>query len=192
MTPILLTIFVILFAPIPWLIIAIHLLIKSGRWNSIASKLLLIIVSLLVWGLLGYWLLNNNDFLLTRQFQNTIARIIGIMILLIAATIEFLTHQALGTSRIFGSSEFKQSQDKLITHGIYKYARHPRYAEHPLWALGLGLTFGYASLIWFFAYLLVGFILVAYFEEQELIKRYGEEYRKYKKRTPAFFIGGKN
>ena len=192
MIQILFTIFIVMFAPIPWLIIAIHLLIKSGMWNSIASKVVLITISLLVWGLLGYWLLNNNDFLFARQFQNIIAQIVGIIVLLIATVIEFLTHKSLGTSRIFGSSEFKQSKDKLITHGIYKYARHPRYVEHPLWALGWGFTFGYTSLLWFFLYLLIGFVLLAYIEEQELIKRYGEQYLEYKKKVPAFFIGVKN
>lgn len=34
----------------------------------------------------------------------------------------------------------------------------------------------------------MGFAVVAYFEVQELIKRYGEEYLKYKNKTPAFFI----
>ena len=190
MIQILLTIFIIMFAPIPWLIIAIHLLVKSGRWNSIASKLLLIILFLIIWGLLGYWLLADSDFMFLNKFYNTVLQIAGIAVLLTTTAIEFLTHKALGTSRIFGSSEFKQNQDKLITHGIYKYARHPRYIEHPLWALGLGLTFGYASLLWFFLYLLIGFLFLAYTEEQELIKRYGEEYLKYKKETPAFFIGG--
>lgn len=192
MIQILLTIFVIMFAPIPWLIISIHLLVKSGRWNSIASKVVLIIIALLVWGLLGYWLLTDSDFLFSNKFHNTILQIAGITVLLTATAIEFLTHKALGTSRIFGSSEFKQNHDKLITHGIYKYARHPRYIEHPLWALGLGLTFGYTNLIWFFLYLLIGFILVASFEEKELIKRYGEQYLVYKKKVPAFFIGGRN
>lgn len=115
-------------------------------------------------------------------------QMIGVIVLAAAMAIEFLTQKALGTKRIFGSSEFGQRKDQLITDGIYKYARHPRYLEHPLWSLGLGLTFGYTSLIWFSLYLLIGFAVVAYFEEQELIKRYGEGYLEYKKKTPAFFI----
>lgn len=187
-----LTIFVVLFTPIPWLIIAIHLLVKSEKWNSIAPKIFLIIISLLVWGSLGYWLLPDSNFLFSNKFHSTILQIVGIVTLLVTTAIEFFTHKALGTNRIFGSSEFKQNQDKLITHGIYKYARHPRYIEHPLWALGLGLTFGYTNLIWFFLYLLIGFMLVAYFEEKELIKRYGEQYLVYKKKVPAFFVRAKN
>lgn len=187
MIQILLTIFMVILAPIPWFIIAIHLLVKSGKWNAVVSKVLLII-SLVVWGLLGYWFLFNGDFLFANKFHNPIMQVAGIVILLAATVIEFLTYKALGMSRIFGSSEFRQNQDKIITHGIYKYARHPRYIEHPLWALGLGLTFGYTNLIWFFLYLLMGFNFVAYFEEKELIKRYGEQYLEYRKKTPAFFI----
>lgn len=184
-----LTLFIFLFAPIPWVIIGIHYLIKSGRWNLTSAKMLLIAFSLGMWMLLGYLLFNYHGFLFANQFHNFLSKLIGIIVLLCALLIEFLTHKALGTKRILGSSEFKQRKDKLITHGIYKFARHPRYIEHPLWALGLGLTFGYTSFLLFFMYLLMSFMIVAYFEEQELIKRYGNQYLQYKRRTPAFFIG---
>ena len=191
MIQILLTLFVIMFAPIPWIIVAIHILVANGRWNSIASKALVIIVSTLVWSLLGYWIFSNNEVLFANKLDSNVAQIGGIIVLLVATAIEFLTRKALGVARIFGSSEFKQTKDKLVTNGIYKYARHPRYLEHPLWALGLGLTFGYTSFLWFFIYMLIGFALVAYFEEKELIKRYGEQYLEYKRKVPAFFIWGK-
>lgn len=186
MTQILLTAFVVLFAPIPWAVIIIHLLVKSGRWNLI-SKILVGGICFLTWGILAYWLFNSN-FLFAGKFDSEISRYFGIMTLLFAAAIEFLSRKALGAKRIFGSSELEQSKDKLITNGIYAYARHPRYVEHPLWALGLALVFGYFSFLWFFVYLLIGFSLVAYFEEQELIKRYGKEYLEYRKKVPAFFI----
>jgi len=47
-------------------------------------------------------------------------------------------------------------------------------------------------MLYFAFYLFVALAVTAHFEEQELIKRYGEEYLKYKKKTPAFFIGSKN
>lgn len=147
---------------------------------------------MVVWAILAWWLVPNYRILFEQQFLTSISIYFGIALLIFVAVIEIVSTQALGRKRILGSSEFEKSEDKLITAGIYKYARHPRYVEHPLWFVGLGLTFGYTSIFWFALYLFVALAITAHFEEQELIKRYGKEYLNYQKRTPAFFIGGKN
>lgn len=182
-----LTLFIVLFTPIPLVAIAVHLLIKSNKWNA-KSKTILASITIIFWSLLAYFIFNNNEILLLNKFNTSLSKFFGVAVLIIAAIIEFSSRKALGFKRIFGSSEFKQNRDKLITHGIYKYARHPRYVEHPLCSIGIGFIFGYTSLLWFSAYLLIAFIFLAYFEEQELIKRYGKEYIEYKKKVPAFFI----
>lgn len=181
-----------MFAPIPWIVTTIHILIKNNSWHASRAKATVWITSIIIWAIFAWWLVPNYQVLFEQQFSTKISIFFGIAFLLIAAIIEILTTQALGRNRILCSSEFKESKDKLITTGIYKYARHPRYVEHPLWFVGLGLTFGYTSMLWFALYLFAAFAITAHFEEQELIKRYGEEYLKYKKKTPAFFIGGKN
>jgi methanethiol S-methyltransferase len=103
-------------------------------------------------------------------------------------SLEILTRKELGSSRVMGSSEFKKTKDKLITTGIYSWARHPRHVEHPLWFIGLGLLLGYVILYLFAIYLFIGLLIATYFEEKELIKRYGKQYLEYKKRTHAFFV----
>ena len=192
MIQILLTALMWMFAPIPWIVTAIHLLIKNNGWRAGRAKATVWIISIIIWAILAWWLKSNYQILFEQQFSTSISIFFGIALLVIAAVIEIVTAQALGRKRILGSSEFERSQDKLITAGIYKYARHPRYVEHPLWFMGLGLTFGYTSMLWFALYLFIALAITAHFEEQELIKRYGEEYLKYKKKTPAFFVGGKN
>lgn len=176
------------FAPISWLISAIHLVIINKKWHSTSSKTALITVAILTWLLTAYWTYNNYPIFFEKQFSYLPARILGAIILMIAVAIEILTTKALSTRRVFGSSEFKEVRDQLITTGIYKYARHPRYLEHPFWFLGLGLVFGYSFLIYFSIYLFLSFATTAYLEEQELIQRYGQEYLDYKKQTPAFFL----
>lgn len=182
------TFFIFLLLPIPLVVIGIHILIKYNYWKTKWLKLLFILFSIILWMFAGYVLYSFNDYLFRERLTNSFLQVLGFLILLISFLIEVFTQKALGISRIFGNSEFKNNEDELITSGIYKYARHPRYIEHPLWSLGLGLFFGYTFLIWFFLYLLVSFMIVAYFEEQELINRYGAKYIKYKKDVPAFFL----
>ncbi len=188
MIQILLTALMLVFAPIPWIVTTIHILIENNKWRASRVKILMWIVSIAVWAILALWLKSNYQILFERQFSTSISIFFGIALLLIAVVIEIATTQALGRKRILGSSEFKKAQDKLITTGIYKYARHPRYVEHPLWFVGLGFILGYTSLLWFALYLFLAFVITANFEEQELVKRYGKEYLKYKKKTPAFFL----
>lgn len=192
MIEIFLAVFVWYFAPFPWLTTVIHILIRKKWWHATNVKMLFIISFVIIWLLLGYWLGSNYQLLFINQFSTSITLFFGILILIIATVIEVLTEKALGRKRILLGSKLHRSKDRLITTGIYKYARHPRYTEHPLWFVGLGLIFGYTSLLWFAIYLFISFSIATYFEEQGLVERYGEEYLEYKKRTSAFFIRTKN
>ena len=177
------------FAPVPWIMTAIHLLVENRQWHRRSAKATVLLASIVVWTLLALWLESNYEALFDAHFETPIATFCGIVLLVIAVTVEIATARALGRKRILGSSEFGNAQDGLVTDGISRYARHPRYVEHPLWFVGLGLTFGYPSMIWFGLYLLIALATTARFEERELAGRYGEEYLRYAKRTPAFFIG---
>ena len=72
---------------------------------------------------------------------------------------------------------------KLVTHGIYKYVRHPSYTGSILFWLGFTLLFN--SILGFAAMLpLVILILIRIpFEEKMLINRFGLQYIEYVKRT---------
>lgn len=188
MIEIFLAAFICFFTPIPWVIGAVHVLILKKR-RHVNAKILLAAAAAFVWLGLGYWTYQNYLTIFSHQFHHPLTQFLGVVILLAAAVTELLTSRALGTKRIFGSSELKQTHEKLITSGIYRYARHPRYVEHPCWFLGLGLLFGYPFLLWFALYLFISFTITAYFEERELIQRYGQEYIDYKKNVPAFFVG---
>ena len=78
----------------------------------------------------------------------------------------------------------KTYKGQLITDGIFKYIRHPHYTS--LLIIGFGLAFFFYSL----AALLIAIIAIPIMiwsiidEEKLLIKQYGEEYRKFMKKTP--------
>lgn len=179
--------FLAFFAPIPWLITGIHLTVKSQRWHSSLTKILLLGVAVIAWLSLVWLILSYQEFLLAAQFSPL--PILGGLVLLLALVIELSTMHALGFRRVFGDSELNQKKsDKLITTGIYRFARHPRYLEHPFWFLGIGLLFGFHFFVWFSLYLFLSFLITAKMEEQELIQRYGRRYLAYRSKIPAFFI----
>ena len=72
---------------------------------------------------------------------------------------------------------------KLVTHGVYKYVRHPSYTGSIL--LWLGFTLLLNSILGFAAMLpLVILILIRIpFEEKMLINRFSLHYIEYVKRT---------
>ncbi len=80
---------------------------------------------------------------------------------------------------------------QLVTTGPYAYVRNPMLAGIFALLIGLGVLLGSASLLVIFTPLFI-FINVwelKAIEEPELIKRLGEDYLSYRKRTPMFFPG---
>ena len=79
-----------------------------------------------------------------------------------------------------------RKEHKLVTHGIYRYIRHPLYSI----GSSLFISFGMMADSWFIAALgILTFILMAIRtpkEEANLIEKFGDEYREYMKRTGRF------
>ncbi|MHC4477105.1 MAG: methyltransferase family protein [Planctomycetota bacterium] len=75
----------------------------------------------------------------------------------------------------------------LVTHGVYSYVRHPRYAAavfliYPAFAL---LVHSFLCLVsTLVAYVM--FRLSAVLEERKLIDVFGQDYKDYMKETPGF------
>ena len=80
----------------------------------------------------------------------------------------------------------KQSHE-LVTHGPYRWIRHPLYTTAMIWLLALGSV---ASNWFLIAMALVAFIAIAVLvvprEEVELTRKFGDKYREYQKRTGRF------
>ena len=87
-----------------------------------------------------------------------------------------------------GSETLQPSKETEIYGGIYNYVRHPQsLGEFPLF---LAIVFMVNS--WFLVLLMVIYIIayvpiMIYYEEQDLIRRFGEKYKEYQKRTGIFF-----
>jgi protein-S-isoprenylcysteine O-methyltransferase Ste14 len=87
-----------------------------------------------------------------------------------------------------GSETLAPSKSTEMYGGIYNYIRHPQtLGEFPMF-----VAFGFIFNSWFLVIIsAVGIItyipIMIHYEEKDLLKRFGEKYRKYQERTGALF-----
>lgn len=76
-------------------------------------------------------------------------------------------------------------EQRLVTWGIRSRVRHPVYTAHLCemlaWSIGTGLVVCYALA----AFAIITGTFMIRMEDRELEQRFGEEYRRYRKRVPA-------
>lgn len=74
--------------------------------------------------------------------------------------------------------------DKLVTHGVYQYLRHPVYLGIDMTLFGLFLAVGStAGMIYFFVVVLPLNIIRSRLEEKALLQKFGDEYETYRRHT---------
>lgn len=80
---------------------------------------------------------------------------------------------------------------ELVTTGPYRFARNPMLTGVFLLLFGIGFAIKSLSLVVFFTplYILANVWEIKEIEEPELVKRLGEEYVAYQRRTPMFIPG---
>ena len=80
---------------------------------------------------------------------------------------------------------------KVVKTGPYRYARNPMLTGVFLFLFGLGFGINSFSLVCFFTplYVLVNVWELKEIEEPELVRRLGDEYIEYRRKTPMFISG---
>ncbi|UCE41884.1 MAG: isoprenylcysteine carboxylmethyltransferase family protein [Candidatus Aminicenantes bacterium] len=78
---------------------------------------------------------------------------------------------------------------RLVTTGPYAYVRNPMLAGVFALLFGIGVLLGSASLLVLFTplFILINVWEIKAIEEPELLKRLGQDYIEYRKKTPMFF-----
>lgn len=74
--------------------------------------------------------------------------------------------------------------EKIVTTGGYSIVRHPQYLGGLLAHLGISLLLSALYSLLFTSLMLVLIYLISKKEEQELIREFGKEYERYKKKVP--------
>jgi protein-S-isoprenylcysteine O-methyltransferase Ste14 len=139
-----------------------------------------------LWAFLIDWLASTGWFPWAWVSLPTWARWSGVGFGVVVVGLMWWTMIALGSN--YRGTMGLHPNHRLVTHGPYRFIRHPMNAVFPLvsivlfllsanWVLGAG------------ALILTGTISIvrAPIEERQLIERFGEEYRAYMQRTGRFF-----
>ena len=73
---------------------------------------------------------------------------------------------------------------KMVSSGLYKYSRNPMYIGVMITVVGEGLYLQYSTILWYALSLFIIFnFVVIFIEEPHLEKKFGDEYKNYKKKT---------
>ncbi|KAG9189290.1 protein-S-isoprenylcysteine O-methyltransferase [Alternaria panax] len=109
---------------------------------------------------------------------------LGITIVAVGQTVRSTAMMQAGTNFNHQVQSRKNDGHELVTHGVYRYFRHPSYFGFFWWGIGtqvmLGNTvcfFGFAGVLWYF------FMKRISHEEKFLIKFFGDDYEAYRART---------
>ncbi|MFC1824226.1 methyltransferase family protein [Thermodesulfobacteriota bacterium] len=80
---------------------------------------------------------------------------------------------------------------RLVKTGPYRFVRNPMLTGVFLFLFGIGFFINSVSLVFFFTplFVLANVYELKAIEEPELMKRLGDEYKKYRRQTPMFIPG---
>jgi protein-S-isoprenylcysteine O-methyltransferase Ste14 len=114
--------------------------------------------------------------------------VLGWFMLCIGALLWIRSAFAFGADNLALLYVYFPEEGKIINSSIYSILRHPVYAGVLRVGIGLALLNGNANAIAFAILMPFGFTgWIRLVEEKELIERFGQSYRDYRKNTPAFW-----
>lgn len=117
---------------------------------------------------------------------HTLIYILGFIVVVLGQGLRILAMITAAKNFSHMIAEKKKETHTLVTHGIYSYARHPSYTGWFAWSIATQVVLG--NPICVIAYIVVVWNFfndrIAY-EEEKLIDFFGDEYRKFKARTPS-------
>ncbi len=83
----------------------------------------------------------------------------------------------------------EQRGTKVVSSGGFRYVRHPLYSACLLFYLGLAVSTASIFSLAFFVVIFLVYNYLASYEERLLDEKFGEEYKKYKRRTGKWVPG---
>ena len=91
-----------------------------------------------------------------------------------------------GSGMPWGDVAEDSQSSALVTEGLYSYTRNPMLLGYGLFILGVGLYYGSFTTAFVLSILLVAVVSlwIKNREEPELVKRFGQDYIRYREETP--------
>jgi protein-S-isoprenylcysteine O-methyltransferase Ste14 len=112
-------------------------------------------------------------------------RCLGVGVALVAAVLLTWTFRSIGTN--ITDTVVTRKHHVLITHGPYRWVRHPFYGSVALFVLGIALMAANWFMLLGGAAVLSLLVLRTRKEEENLVARFGDAYRVYMNSTGRFF-----
>ncbi len=174
----------VVYSTIPAFWLLIHPL--AEYWRSLRSSPFKILLPLWI----GMWLLVGAitaPFRRTALYENPLAWIPALVLFCAGLILYKLAHSSFSLSQLGGVPELRRdhSNQNLVTTGIRGHVRHPVYLGHLCemlaWSTGTGLLVCWA--LTGFA-IITGAVMIR-LEDNELEKRFGERYSRYRALVPA-------
>ncbi|MCX8167251.1 MAG: NnrU family protein [Candidatus Micrarchaeota archaeon] len=163
--------FVALFVYIPIIVFWLtkHYLFLKNNKNTIGFPLLLALIFILF---LYYFYSSTKGIIVIESNQGL--KVFAFLMMLVSILVDIIAITQLSLN-----FNIRNKSTKLVSTGIYKYLKHPIYLSHLNFCFSSFIFNGrFINLIvficWFFAY-----FLITKLEEQELIRRFGDEYINY-------------
>lgn len=85
---------------------------------------------------------------------------------------------------LYGAILALKRKKKLITVDMYGIIRHPLYISNGLLAIGMAVLFKSMYAFLFSIPYSLSYLLIIYFGEKNLLEKYGEEYKEYRRKVP--------
>ena len=173
---------------IPIVLLLIHGAV--GWWRKIGTKSYYLF--LLFFGALDLTalllVLKYKQALLAWRLYNSPWAMLGLALLIVSTISSVVSLRALSFKTLLALPEINLNKipSRLVSQGIYKYIRHPRYLEFMLEILALAILSGLAVNFLLLLYFVPMMYWAARLEERELIERLGKEYSEYKQKTRMF------
>jgi len=152
---------------------------KNGEHSfGDAGQLILLALFLIVW-------IVDSFFLRTSTF---LSEAIPLSIRLLFLGLALATAAYLAMSGHDKSCR-EERGTKVVSSGAFRYVRHPLYSACLLFYLGLVVSTASIFSLALFVGIFVFYNYLASYEERLLEEKFGEEYRKYKRRTGKWIPG---
>jgi len=170
--------------PLFW--IPVHMFPKFFRRLGIFTY----VTPLITWMPITWFIFANRGLILRYKLElPMLVHITGWIVFMGGILLQLWTLRLLGGWRIMGLPEVTDvGENRIVATGPFTVIRHPTYLSHTMMFTG---AFFISSVVALGVMTLIDIIivnlLVIPLEDRELIMRFGDEYKEYKNRVPAFF-----
>jgi len=121
-------------------------------------------------------------------YPNNILKYVGLFLAGSGVVIVKVAFKSYDTKAFLGLGSLKP-EDEFRTEGLLKKVRHPLYSGSILLLAGYFLFSPKISVLISVSMMIIYFLVGIQFEENKLVKAFGEKYIEYKKKTPMLIPG---